>query len=202
MTYCRRILLILINLTFLGFFAFLVIYVSINEYEVVSSIQGQAWIPDSVKPYAELAPSLVITLSLSIIPPVVEISTGLEGWDFDDQKINNQIARIFIVSLAQYSVYILIQFTLLLNISWLKGNQKAREESKFQCPEDELTINLVQTYSTMWVIKILTIFGRWLLFGLILPCLGVDETRTKRSFNISQEVVWLLAFQLLLQVTV
>lgn len=202
LTYCRRCVLILINLTFLTFFAALVIYVSVNEDDVVHFIQDLEWVPDAVQRYAELAPSLVITLSLSVIPPVVQISTDLEGWDFDDEKIVNQIARIFIVSMAQYTVYILIQFTLLLDISWLRGDQRARRERKFQCPEDELTINFVQTYNTMCVVKIVSILGRWLLFGLILPCLGFDESTTKRAFNVSQEVVWFLAFQLVLQVTV
>ena len=98
---------------------------------------------------------------------------------------------MFIISMAQYSIYILIQFTILRDISWIEGNQKTRENSKFDCPEDEMTLNFVQTYSTMWVIKILTFLLKWLVFGLVVPLLGFDG---KREFDVSQEVVWFLAF--------
>lgn len=54
----------------------------------------------------------------------------------------------------------------------------------------------------MWVVKIITIFVKWLLFGILLPCFGLSEKWTKRNFNVSQEVVWFLAFELILQATV
>jgi len=103
-------------------------------------VKGIDWIPDSVANYAELVPQLVVTLSLNIIPPIVNLSVKFEGWDFENQKINQKVIRIFLVSIAQYVIFIIIQFSLLLNFSFV---EERKEVSKFSCPEDELTINFV-----------------------------------------------------------
>ena len=108
--YLRRFVIILLCISVLGAGVFGVGYVTLYSNDVTTYIQNLSWLPDWAKGYASLVPTLAVTGVVGIAPYIVRASTALEGWDFENEEVDQQILRTYIVSVANYYLVIWIEF--------------------------------------------------------------------------------------------
>ena len=67
-----------------------------------------SWISPELAKYSSLAPTLVVTIANSLIAPVTEIIAKLEKYDFEYERINQEIWRIWIGKIINTLIFVLI----------------------------------------------------------------------------------------------
>ena len=78
--------------------------------------------------------------------------------------------------------------------------QKEVENVKFECPEDDIFINMVEVIGTYAATKISIIFALYILnFVIRNKIMRIADFR--KEFFISIEIVWFFGFQLIIQIT-
>jgi len=71
-------------------------------------------LPPQVGLLAEAAPSIVLSICNGIMNPVSVKITDLENWDFTSDKVNQQISRIWVGTITNLLIFVIIQTQLAL----------------------------------------------------------------------------------------
>ena len=109
----RRIILGFINVSFIGICVFGIIRINIDKSQIMAFTDKEVkkinWIsPEFAKYSSSLAPTLVVTIANSLIVPVTEIITKQEKYDFEYERINQEIWRIWIGKIINTLIFVLI----------------------------------------------------------------------------------------------
>ena len=66
-----------------------------------------AWIPEQVKTFVELAPTVVLTGCNSILLTTAKIVSKMEKWDYSKDRIQQEIGRIWVSKILNLVIFII-----------------------------------------------------------------------------------------------
>lgn len=100
-------MLIILNIALLGGAVFGVGWVTVNQNFLISWLESISWL-GFAKAYMSLLPNIFIQGIIGVSPLLIRYSTAAEAYDFQNDALNQQILRIYIVSVVSYLIFILI----------------------------------------------------------------------------------------------
>ena len=119
MLYIRRVILMIINISGIGFLGFIIVYTNINKIKFKNYLERTVTeydLPIDGKQFADLSPTLVVTLCNKLIPPFIKKITENEKWDYQHQVLNQQIWRIWMGRMLNLFIFVCIQSQLASNV--------------------------------------------------------------------------------------
>ena len=155
----RRIIFGFINVSFIGGCVYGILWTNINKSQIMAFADKEAkkisWISPELAKYSSLAPTLVVTIANSLIAPVTEIIAKLEKYDFEYERINQEIWRIWIGKIINTLIFVIINVQRATTIEILPQNLIDFNGSgqNFDCQEDEAAMELLKLCVQEGIIK-------------------------------------------------
>mmetsp|Transcript_27687 Transcript_27687/g.26702 ORF Transcript_27687/g.26702 Transcript_27687/m.26702 type:complete len:286 (+) Transcript_27687:1460-2317(+) len=197
--FVRRVITFSINLLFLAGGWVAIFFINFYSQEIQLYFAGFRLLTY----IAPFVPSLCLSLVNGLIPVITKLIVKYEAWDFANVVIQQQVWRIYMAKMVNFSLYTVIQIelasgkTIFGSTPLITFNDGS---SQFDCREDEAAINFFLLLITEYVLKLIyapmlalmRLFG----FGVIL-----GRKHWKAEYVLSDDIVWLLYFQAILWVT-
>ena len=131
-------------------------------------------------------------LSTPLIKRVVE----LEKWDFEYQRTNNEIGRIWIVRTFNFVIFSLVQFEkAFFRVALVEAVQAATLGADFDCSEDEASMAFLQLTISETIVKPLSLLATGFA-SLFLKKFLCRKQDWRPPFLESEQIVWLIYYQL------
>lgn len=150
MLYIRRVILMIINLIGIGILCFIIVYTNVNKIKFKNYLQATVAQYDLFidgKQFADLSPTLVVTICNKLIPPFIKKITENEKWDYQHQVLNQQIWRIWMGRMLNLFIFVCIQSQLASNVEIFIPQSQIKFNGggviNFQCREDEAAMNII-----------------------------------------------------------
>ena len=169
-----------------------------NELIEWANIQTAKYpkLPPQVTLLAEAAPTIILSLCNGIINPFSVIITGLEDYDFNSDKVNQQISRIWVGTIVNLMIFVIMQFQLAFGKKILVDQDQIifnGNDGTYDCPEDEASMMFLQLIVTETIVKAITLLTAGIA-PYILNRVIKKQQEWKPEFKDSEEIVWVLYF--------
>jgi hypothetical protein len=179
--YVQRYTVIFINLLLIVGSIIAVYWLTLNDTILGQKIASSDSMPSFVKNIGPLVPNFLITGIVSVMPYIIRAATSLESYDFKNQATNQQIIRIYLVSVVSYLIYITIQLEIITGLSIVSKRDEAdltipvdasteSEEALviIDCKEDLASFNLMTQFIIMFFTKVATISTYVFIYRFVL----------------------------------
>ena len=167
--YLRRIFVIFFNIAFLGGSCFLIIYTNINQQIVIQRtnefFEKHPKLPSALKELAPLAPTIVLSACNGALLPVVKSSIQFEKWDFQYQRVNQGVWRIWVGLIVNLTIFTVIEVQratdsfILIPLELIQFNAG---ENQFDCREDEASMMFLNLLITQTISKPVSFITKFL----------------------------------------
>jgi hypothetical protein len=148
--------------------------------------------PSMIQP---IIPALIVSFVNGAVPAATKKITACEKYDFASTLLKQQIWRMFAVRILNLTIFMLLQRELAFNDGYFSSTPVIDFSSEdYDCREDEAATNLARLMFVEFFVKFIASFA-WMSFNFSKGGCG-SKKGWRAEFPVSEEVVWLLYFQM------
>ena len=143
----------------------------------------------------EWSATLIMTLVNYLIPWIIGFTQSLEKWDFAEEELKADLIKNYYTAAFNIVIFMAIQVNKNLNVENLNTL-----DQDYECKEDELADSFLKLIISEVVLRY-AYYVFWLIYHKIKSS-TVPDYDFEQDFELSDELVWFLAMEIVLMSTI